>query len=469
MLLWSTEFAASEGATAGDVLQIARKWLIGSPHHSWDDQSLTESAGERRLDLDVDGQQLSQVQVGRGAERWTGFRLVWADDDGLEWRIEIVGWEIDSRLQVSVRVHCQVPAVGSKPPEAKKPYVVRQLLDELGGGADGDLTISEGPVILSEQDVGKAGDLISGHAGNRLPIVYASADRNGEPAIDCTRLAQWLAGMAHVVVEPSRHFSFALSCHLDQTAPYGGATSVFWPGGEGGQVRLLPSRFSTAHKHQRALASIVREGLAYAPLSPECTWDHLEHIVNEMVLAELKESGSENLDEWVAVFQPELNAKIKRIDELTADNHRLKSRLAALAESSGGTTDGLLACEDEVSLYPGELEDALLFALEHGRNSLYEGGRRRDIVDAVLGCNHSAGHAAAFDAEIHSLLDSYTSFGSRERSGLESLGFTITDDGKHVKAVFRGDARYTFTLAKTPSDHRAGKNTAAEILRRLLR
>ena len=48
------------------------------------------------------------------------------------------------------------------------------------------------------------------------------------------------------------------------------------------------------------------------------------------------------------------------------------------------------------------------------------------------------------------------------------MGFTITEDGKHYKLTYKNDPRYMITIAKTPSDTRAGSNNAARINREML-
>ena len=48
---------------------------------------------------------------------------------------------------------------------------------------------------------------------------------------------------------------------------------------------------------------------------------------------------------------------------------------------------------------------------------------------------------------------------------LQDIGFSISDDGKHIKLVFGEDSRYTGTLSKTGSDRRAGDNTAHDLIR----
>ena len=52
---------------------------------------------------------------------------------------------------------------------------------------------------------------------------------------------------------------------------------------------------------------------------------------------------------------------------------------------------------------------------------------------------------------------------------LEGVGFTITDGGKHYKAVFADDPRFTFTIYKTAGDGRSGKNMTSDILRKLFK
>ena len=51
---------------------------------------------------------------------------------------------------------------------------------------------------------------------------------------------------------------------------------------------------------------------------------------------------------------------------------------------------------------------------------------------------------------------------SSEQARLKDLGFTVIDEGPHFKLQFH-DCRYTFSIPRTPSDHREGKNTASDI------
>lgn len=65
------------------------------------------------------------------------------------------------------------------------------------------------------------------------------------------------------------------------------------------------------------------------------------------------------------------------------------------------------------------------------------------------------------------ILRGYQSMSNRTRKSLEDMGFSIEDDGKHHKLTYRGDDRYTYSLSKSSSDHRAGLNAASDIGKRL--
>lgn len=48
------------------------------------------------------------------------------------------------------------------------------------------------------------------------------------------------------------------------------------------------------------------------------------------------------------------------------------------------------------------------------------------------------------------------------------MGFTISEEGKHYKLIYRNDPRFCTVIAKTGSDHREGMNIAAKIIREML-
>ena len=118
---------------------------------------------------------------------------------------------------------------------------------------------------------------------------------------------------------------------------------------------------------------------------------------------------------------------------------------------------------EEQEYYAGEIRDTILSALERARSSARTDGRRQHLVDDLLQANDRSDFEEEFEEELKGALSTMTTFGTEQRALLEKLGFSVQDGGKHVKAVFRGDGRYTFTISKTSSDHRAGKNLVSQI------
>ncbi|MHC6247457.1 hypothetical protein ACYSJL_06080 [Lactobacillus delbrueckii] len=49
---------------------------------------------------------------------------------------------------------------------------------------------------------------------------------------------------------------------------------------------------------------------------------------------------------------------------------------------------------------------------------------------------------------------------AKTRKALQDFSFRIEEDGKHYRQTYFGDDRHNTTVAKTPSDARAGKNIA---------
>lgn len=469
MLVWATEFPAAEGASTGDMLTVAKAWVEGSPHSPWKPDAFGDEPEGEITEYSCEDQRIAVARARIDGDCWAGFRHVWIEDDKHEWTTEIVGHEHDGALLVSIHVNCGLLHPGLRLPRPKKPYVVRQLLENLGGGHDASIAVGDEPVYLAEHDVDRAVDIVNGTLGNRLPIVYASARRSGEPAIDATRLAQWLSGMAHVVVEPSTYFSFALGCHVGTANAFGGAVAIYWPSGVGPQIRLLPNRFETTDELHGAVTESVRRALTHIRPTSECTWQFLREGISRSRISALRDSGSTELQEYIDAFDAEIAAKDARLEAANAELARLRAEVQRAEARAGTAESGVLSPGGEQPFYPGEIQDAIVQAMQSGRNALNADGRRRHIVDDLLNANLESDAHDQLVSDLKDCLSNTKSIGGTQRKVLERLGFSLEDSGKHIKAVYHGDERYTFSIPKTPSDHRSLKNLASEMVRTLFK
>jgi hypothetical protein len=174
------------------------------------------------------------------------------------------------------------------------------------------------------------------------------------------------------------------------------------------------------------------------------------------------------VDDFIAAFDSEIKAKDERLAALDRELGRMRAERRR-SESASEVEGTIIARGKEREFYPGELSDAVIYALAHGRNSLLPGGRRAHLIDDILKANKSTEMENELESEIKEAFSESGDLGATQRRTLEDLGFTIEGAGKHWKAVYQDDERYTFVISKTSSDHRAGKNLASTIVKTLLK
>ena len=468
MLVWATEFPVSSENGCNGVLTVAKNTLSASPHSLWRPELFGDDPTSEMKRLEQDGQVVTIGCAESQTEKIAGLQHQWVEDGEREWNTEIVGHEADGNVIVSVRLNCNLLRPGLTLPIAKKPYYVRQILEDLEGGEDAGLVVQDSPHFLAEPDVSVAARLVLGKSGVRLPVVYVSVGRSNRPFIDVRSLAQWLGGMAHVVVEPSRYFAFALARNTGRMNAYGGAVSIYWPSAAAAQMRFLPSISGDAVAMQKEIVRRVRRALTHIRPESRCTFQYLRELTSRAEIERLQAEGSTEVNEYVAVFDAETKAKDERLAEMGRELARLHAELSRY-QRAGDTSEGILAAGSEREYYHGEHLDALIHALRHSRNSVAPEGRRQHLVDDILKANEPTSVGPELEAEIKEAFAQSGDLGPSQRRTLQDLGFDVEDSSKHWKVTYQGDSRYMFTISKSSSDHRAGKNLASSIIKKLLK
>ena len=342
MLVWATEFPVTAGTRCEDVLSVAKRTLATSPHAPWHADDFSDGPTEELTRLEKDGHVVTTGMMASDSDRIAGVQHQWVERSDREWLLEIVGHQNDSSTVASVRLHCNGLRPGLRLPTPKKPYAIRKLLEDVGGGKDSGLEVQDQPHWLDEWAVDEAAKLVSGTSHVRLPVVYVSAlGGHRRSFVDVRKLAQWLGGMAHVVVEPSRYFSFALARNTGRANAYGGAISIYWPHGEAAQVRYLPRSFSDSEEMERAVAGRVREALIQiGPASP-CTFQHLQELSSRATIARLRAEGSTEIEAYVSAFDSDIKSKSDQIDELQREVGRLRAEVLRYEQSEGPSVSAM--------------------------------------------------------------------------------------------------------------------------------
>ena len=95
--------------------------------------------------------------------------------------------------------------------------------------------------------------------------------------------------------------------------------------------------------------------------------------------------------------------------------------------------------------------------------NIQNGTRKKHIIQDIIQQNIGENILNHKRDEVKRLLTNYNGLNGKLKQDLKQLGFSVSDDGKHYKLTYFNDNRYTITMAKTPSDGRAGKNNVSEI------
>lgn len=466
MLSFATEFPVHHEHRGPAFSAVLRKWLLGSPHTVLRSSDLAGFASEGEWEATKGTERLETLTHADGEDQSVGLRYT-RTDASLEWVTTVVFSRTSASTWVGIRVSCESTHPAVRLPPAKKPVLVRTILSELQGGRDGALVVQNAPYHLGNVDVELAANLIRGTAGCRLPIVYVSAGFLGRYLVDGVKLASDLSGMAHVVVEPNRPFSLRLRLEVASENVYGGTVGIYWPDGSGRRSFFLGHEYASEGALQQAIIEEVRSALVNRRPLNRCTWFGVRQSVSRSTFAALRAAGSQEVDRFADEFDKELDAKQEQLDAAEREIARLQAEVRKFEARIPLGVGVTLTTGSEQDLFPGEIAGIVRDALSDSTTRVPADSRRAHVLSAIVSATPVTSEADRIRDELKSLLRGSSTLDAKLRRGLERLGFSINEDGKHIKIVFQGDDRYTFALPKSGSDRRGGLNAATDIGRLL--
>lgn len=468
MLSFATDFPVRAGTTAADFLAVVQEWISGSPHTEFSAPVLEAINSPGRVSLNAGTESVLSLRVDQLGGSASSVRYH-REDGQLHWT-SLVTFSGGPELTpvVAIRVFCEAANPSVVVPSAKKPVFVRLIFDRLGGGLDDQLQVDEEPRTVGAQDLPAVISFITGKGQNRLPVVYVSSGFNGHPKVDPVKLARKLAGMAHVLVEPSREYSLELRDQVGGQNAFGGTVGIYWPGGDGRRTHIRHADFESRSALLDAVVDEVRMALVNRRPLDRCTFAAVQETLARQEIEVLKGRESLAIDEYAKVFDGEMEAHALKLADAEREIARLASEVR-MYEARHPLEDGLtLSVGQERDLYPNEISAMVLRVLAEYYESSSGDTRRRDLIKAILDSNVEGAFAADAKARIKEALRGYVKMDSKVKKEFEELGFEISNQGKHPKLLFRSDDRYTFTLASTGGDSQHGGLNAASALSRLL-
>jgi hypothetical protein len=337
-------------------------------------------------------------------------------------------------------------------------------------GQDGNFQVGDKPHWLqTELDVLKAKDITSGNNFSFLPVIYISSTNDNGWVFDrrtIEKAAFDLGGVAHIVVEPSRSFSFKVRDISDSQNVYGGSVGISLPGT--GFIK----RFSGWQFEDSKLDMInyiqdycinLRTNL------PGLGWDWTE--LQEQVLRRQREKtrGLLSARDFEALYIDEIANLKDRINELENSIKSKEEDLSRLGLKSTQLNDTVCAFQNsEKELYPGETFDRMRLAAHlclevaekiglDARSSFVF----QSFIEKIPASNELS--------ELSSDLDRAASNGKRANKEiikiLERVGYRESSEKNHIKLEpnINMGGLTSITMSKTPSDHRSTLNLKSQI------
>ena len=144
----------------------------------------------------------------------------------------------------------------------------------------------------------------------------------------------------------------------------------------------------------------------------------------------------------------EIAAKEQLLQEAEEEIERLRQELRQReVRSNDGSI--LLAPGTERNFYDQEILGIVLDALADARKYVPPDSRRHHVLQSIVGANPLPDRMAnAHRDALKNLLRGTSTLDARIRRGLESMGFRISNGGKHYKLVYQEDDRYTTQIGR---------------------
>ncbi len=497
MLLFSTLLDINDSMTKDAFIQLVIEWNQGSPHANntipniqWNGEHNVHY-GNENLWLDIQ-EYRNQNTIAVRYEKKESDGVVWDTDYVMNFNTMKMSIRLDrSYLEEALTTDSKFST----------PYFITLLIERGYLKDDGDLPVLRTPSIVEDDDIARLAHIMNGDIRYRLPVVYISKTYQDESPVNAESLAANLKGVAHVLVQKSISQNQMLMDLCDQKNEYNGAIGIYYPNSVARHKRYLYYRTTGVDSFlttkvirsviQHSNVQMVNTLYTWQGVSNALLRDQLANQRNERLAAEhakevaeretlqlldslddeqhkirkqAMEDARAEANELLAQFDEDISKLQRQIDLLTRENESLQYENLGLRTKLNATdASPLLYMGNEDEFYAGEIKDLILSTLTDSIPNITLHSRRMDVVTDIIENNNYQKVSEKRTDTVKKLLKNYTGMSGRLRQELMDLGFEITEDGKHYKLTYFKDGRYGLTLAKTPSDHRAGMNNSCTI------
>ncbi|WP_203292176.1 hypothetical protein [Maricaulis parjimensis] len=473
MVPFATEFPVAKRPNRAAFVAEVIAWLQGTSYSNvLNSDAFKDMDAENAHLRSSDGEELRFREHSDGDEwRAIGFRHDFPDSEGRLWRTEAVlrrGQCETDQDHVRFRTQCLALEPDARLERPRKPYLIKAMLKNGWGAADGELAISDSPVFLPDDEGGlaTAKAVTLGRATHWLPVLYVSAVADGAWLLssqEIDKLAYDLGGLAHVVVEPSRSFSFQLRDACEASNAYGGTIALSVP--NLGIVR----RFYLGWQIQdgSGLAAVAKAAASdLRGKMPASGWDWTELQEQALRAQRLRDKSRLTSDESEQLFLEEIANLQDRIGDL-------ERQVMSFPSTGVGADDEQFSMDNLVRLlgpevYSGEISDRLRLAAKVSLSVSDQVGldqRSKVVFGSLLDKLKVSPALAELNQDLIRATKDPKKVAKQIASVLSRHGYFEKSDNKHIRLEARGDfiGLESITLPKTPSEGRGLKNLRSQI------
>ena len=471
MLLFSTILNLSDKINKDAFINIVLKWNQSAKYKenivqgvSWNGEKNIKF-GTDKLSIEIIDYPEKDILAVRH-EKITSGEVVWDTDFVVNFAERKISIRLDRTFSEDA---LEMNAAFSTP------HFISLLIEHGYLQDDQDLPVLRDPIVITDCNLETVQQVVRNKEYYELPVVYVSKDFANKDPLSISWLASRLKGAAHVLVEESKEACKKCTEICGETAEEYGAVRIYYPSLGVNRKRFL-FRSSTGNVDVR-LEKVIRHVIQYwnsQRMDILSTWqgvnssvlsDNLQNQIQRLAEAEsAKQSAEEEINLVYEEFDEDIKSLQKKVEELSKANEALQMENFGLrAKMNASDAMPIIYQGDEEDFYPEEVKDMVLGVLAEALNNTEKGTRLYDVLEDILENNPYQHLSDERKQRVKNLFKGYKTLTGAMKQELISLGFEISDDGRHYKITYQGDPRYMVTIGKTPSDNRAGSNNAGMI------
>ena len=381
------------------------------------------------------------------------------------WYTEVILQETNDLKTVYFHVSCSRDLTRFDDVPEIRTAVIRFFV-ESGFIKHSEIPVKTTPVEMTDDIIRWIANAYQEKYAGDIPLVLATTYFNSMACeIDENTVARKLAGIAHVIVcndEYTRLIKERAKCK----GPFNGAVAIYCKGGKPKQFRKDSVYHGTSLE-----TMIIQEVQKYVTAKVDETAPTYESLHTEAVKEQAKQNEA-MLNEFFGEnesLEEQLKKAKTKISELTQENISLKAKNANLQRvlESDEIKEPIIKSSDIPEFFEGEQHDLVVTILKNALNTCgAKDTRKNELLVGLLKENPIIGNGEETLEIVKRIFSTGEEMTPQNITDLKRLGFEISSESPHYKLVYK-NSKYWFTVSKTPSDKRGGKNLVSDITRRL--